>query len=267
MRPVCILATLACILLIPNASRSETARDRNRLSFASPSSCGFDADNPYPCCINGPAEYGNCTGAAWQHMKTAGWGSGLPLVSWGDAREWRASAIAAGYLVDSIPSVKAVGVANDGPTLANHVAFVTAINGTRVTTIEQQCGHMLVGGDFTVTRQVTAFNDGYIRAPIPTVTMRVRSGALSASNGGTLTVFRGATGADVSVNFGFNRLQPNINTRLKGPSTVVWMVNNAAVSTATTFIKTLGPGSYSVTVRVTNGMGVATTARAVVDVR
>ena len=268
MRLVSLLAALACALLIGDASaRNELARGETRLSFASPLSCRFDADNPYPCCVNSPGEFGNCTGAAWQQMRAAGWGSGLPRVSWGDARNWRRAATAAGYLVDSAPSPKAVGVANDGPTLENHVAFVTGIKGTRVTTIEQQCGYLLAGGWFTMTRQAATFNDGYIRAPIPTVAIHVWTGALSASSAGKLTVSRGASGTEVTVNFGFSRFHANINTGVKGPSRFAWTINGAPVSTAGTFSKALGRGRHSVSVSVTNAMGVATIAHAVVVVR
>ncbi|MEQ1908135.1 MAG: CHAP domain-containing protein [Vicinamibacterales bacterium] len=254
--------TLARLSTTANQTRGDT-----NVPLTSGAACLFDRDNPYPCCVNSPGQYGNCTGGAWQQMKAAGWGNGLPRISWGDARRWRAAALAAGYLVDSIPTLKSVGVANNGPTLSNHVAVVTAINGSQVTTIDQQCGYQLLGGNFTMTRSAASFNDGYIRAPIPLVNILVWSGATSTSNGGTLTVSRGLLGSPVTVNFGFSLLRANIDTGLRGPSTFAWTVSGSVVSTAGTFAKSFSAGTYPVSVRVANGMGVTTIASATLVVR
>ncbi len=253
-------------------STAALATGSTDVPLVSKSYCGFSADNPYPCCQNSKSQFGNCTGAAWQKAKEAGWGNGSPGSSgtglpgsWGDARNWASAAQAAGYIVDPTPSPKSIGIANNGPSLKNHAAFVTAYTSTSVTTVDQQCGYNLQGGFFTASRPVTTFNAGYIRAPIPTVNVSLWSGSLSATNGGTLTVSRGMFGAPVTVNFGFSLLRSNVN---KGPSTYRWTVGGATVSVAGTFSKSFSsPGTFPVSVTVTNGLGVSTTASATIVVR
>jgi surface antigen len=244
------------------AANALTKGDTN-VPLVAKSLCGFGPDNPYVCCQNSPGQFGNCTGGAWQKAKESGWGSlgaGLPG-SWGNAGpSWVTQAQSQGYLVDSMPTPKAIGVARTG----THVFFVTDVSGTSFTTAEQNCGYLYPGGFLYLSRTTTAYAADYIRAPIPTVTVMLWSGATSSTNG-ALTVSRGLFGAPVTVSFGFSLLRSNVN---KGTSTYLWTVAGAVVSTAGTFAKTFSTaGTFPVSVKVTNGMGVSTTVNATIVVR
>jgi surface antigen len=237
------------------ASVQALAVGDTNVPLVSKSLCGFSTDNPYVCCQNSPNAFGNCTGGAWQKAKEFGWGAGLPGRSWGNAGpSWLTGARLDGYIVESTPSAKAIGVARMG----THVFFVTSVNGASLATAEQQCGYLLPGGFLYPSRNINYAAD-YIRAPIPTVTVMLWSGAASSTNG-TLTVSRRA-----SVSFGFSLLRSNVN---KGTSSYVWTVAGAVASTAGTFAKTFSTaGTFPVSVKVTNGLGVSTTVNATVVVR
>jgi hypothetical protein len=146
-----------------------------------------------------------------------------------------------------------------------HVGYVTSVSGSSVTNYDQQCGAGYSGGYLTKTRQASYFNAGFIRAPIPTVNLLIWNGVSQATNGGTLTVKRGLLGAPVTVQFGFGLLRSNVNA---GSSSFVWTINGAVVSTAGTFSYSFGrAGSFAVSSRVTNGLGVSTTTSATVTVQ
>jgi surface antigen len=220
--------------------------------------CGFTPANPYPCCQNSPGQYGNCTGAAWEVAK-ARWNHQLP--SWGNANRWADAARSAGYIVDVAPTAMSIGVNSVYP---GHVGYITSVSGSNVTNYDQQCGAGYSGGYLSKTRPASYFNGGFIRAPIPTVNLLIWNGANQATNGGTLTVRRGPLGGPIKVDFGFGLLRSNVNA---GSSSFVWTINGAVVSTAGTFSYTFNKaGSFAISSRVTNALGVSTTSSANVTI-
>jgi hypothetical protein len=173
-------------------------------------------------------------------------------------------------LVDSAaqPTVASIGVNNTyrdpSGVIFGHVAFVTSVSGSMVTTREQQCGVGFTGGWLTKTRNASWFNAGFIRAPIPEVRLQVWNGAQAVGNGATLTVTRPLFSRSVNVSFGFSLLRSNAS----GSSTYRWAINSVLASTAGMFTRTFtAAGTYAVVVTVTNSVGVARQANAWVVVR
>ena len=183
-------------------------------------------------------------------------------IAWGNAGQWAAAATAAGYIVEPQPTVGSIGVSTI--VSPGHVGPVQAVSGSYVTNYEQQCGAGLTGGYRTPNRPASYFNAGFIRAPIPTVNLLIWSGASQATNGGPLTARRGVLGAPATVQFGFGLLRSNVN---RGSSSFQSTIAGVVASTSGTFTYRLSkPGSYTIVSRVTNGLGISTTATAAVKV-
>jgi hypothetical protein len=234
------------------------------MTMTSPSYCQFRYPNPYQCCVNNPGVYGNCTGGAWQKAFDK-WTQALPpgvnatnwaqkyMPGWGNPNTWPGYAAALGYLVETTPTVDAMGVN------ATHAAFVTTVKSSSVTTIDQACGIGSPNGYYYVYDKPWSRFSSYIRAPIPVANLLLYSGGLETSNGGTLTVKRGAT-----VQFGFKLLRPNVAA---GPSTYAWTIGGASASTAGMFSKSFSTvGSYLVGARVTNKLGLSVYVTATIKV-
>ncbi len=123
------------------------------------SQCGPDTDSckcgmndPYPCCDNG----GNCTWWAWEKA-CCNWSVGLP--GWGNANQWSGNAKAhPNYQVLAKPVVGSVATRVSGSY--GHVAWVTAVNGSKITVTQQNCwggwGHE------TATFDASYFDGGFV---------------------------------------------------------------------------------------------------------
>lgn len=121
--------------------------------------CGPDKDDckcamndPYPCCDNG----GNCTWWAWEQA-CCHWAVGLP--GWGNANQWAGNAKTnPKYDVLSSPVAGSIAVRVSGSY--GHVAWVTAVNGSKITVTEQNCwggwGHQ------SSTYSASYFDGGFV---------------------------------------------------------------------------------------------------------
>jgi hypothetical protein len=114
--------------------------------------CKCGMDQPYPCCSNG----GNCTWWAWEQA-CCHWAVGLP--GWGNANQWAGNAKTnPKYDVLSSPVVGSIAVRVSGSY--GHVAWVTAVNGSKITVTEQNCwggwGHQ------TSTYSASYFDGGFV---------------------------------------------------------------------------------------------------------
>jgi MYXO-CTERM domain-containing protein len=124
-------------------------------------SCGGQSDNcqcgknnPYPCCDNN----GNCTWWAW-HSACCGWGVGLP--GWGNANTWASYASQNGnFEVLNYPVPNSIATSTKGGY--GHVAWVTAVNGSKITVTEQNCCGSCKGGARTWSYDASYFNSGYV---------------------------------------------------------------------------------------------------------
>lgn len=96
------------------------------------------ASNPYPYSYQVDAGYGyparsivNCTWYAWQQAYER---VGVALPGFGNAGNWYDNAVAHGYSVGSAARVNSIAVYTDSGY--GHVAYVTAVNGNTMTTVE-----------------------------------------------------------------------------------------------------------------------------------
>ena len=93
--------------------------------------CKCGMDDPYPCCSNG----GNCTWWAWEQA-CCHWAVGLP--GWGNANQWAGNAKTnPKYDVLSTPVPGSIAVRVSGSY--GHVAWVTAVSGSKITVTQQNC--------------------------------------------------------------------------------------------------------------------------------
>ncbi|HNS95807.1 MAG TPA: CHAP domain-containing protein [Polyangiaceae bacterium] len=114
--------------------------------------CICGGNNPFPCCDNG----GNCTWWAWQSA-CCHWGVIVPML--GNANTW--AGVAANdpaYEVLSYPVPNSIACRASGAY--GHVAWVTSVNGSKITVSEMNCWGNYGVRDWSY--DASFFDGGYI---------------------------------------------------------------------------------------------------------
>ncbi|MSP92578.1 MAG: CHAP domain-containing protein [Myxococcales bacterium] len=116
--------------------------------------CQCGSNNPYPCCDNGS----NCTWWAWESA-CCNWKAALP--GWGNANTWGSNAGKnPNYQVLGEPVVGSIATSTKGTY--GHVAWVTGVNGSKVTVTEMNCCGGCAYGMKGNTFDKGYFNSGYV---------------------------------------------------------------------------------------------------------
>lgn len=286
-----VVAVAVALVASCGGGSSTTSSDAPMLDYGAGYGAGGGADscdaiassgNPYPCCNNTQAQYGNgnCTWYAAYRANSAWDGRFYALGSLGNAKNWwvtiqslQASTTDPTAFVHELsesldssgaplPVVGSIAINTSGDF--GHVAWVTEVSGSNVTVMEQNCIHdndKLLSASFPAslsnsvrskTRDKSFFQHYVVRGHAPTASLYSRTGS-SVAVGKPYTLVIDVADADanlanVDINWNDGSANPVESVKVGGASARVTFERSFAAQRSLTW-----------TVNAYDSMGLAST--------